>query len=614
MKVTKFTNCVCLQRDGSLAHADVYVDTHTGKIISGQDFFYAAQELPSQIIDCAGDILSPGLIDVQINGAYGFDFSLWPPLGTENLSKHEQTDAYLAGLDRVAGKIVETGTTSFLPTIITQQQDLYREIIPLLGPRSQANSAHILGYHAEGPFIAGSRKGAHAPPFLLTAPRGLRSIEGVYDSAATQLRTPDSGVKLLTLAPDVDGIAGAIAPLAQLPGVVVSIGHSDADVDLASKCVDDGARFITHLFNAMPQLHHRDPGVIGLLGNQPKRPFYGLIVDGVHVHPNAVRLAYDAHPSGCILVTDAMPLMDPHLGDGIHDWRDGRRLFKQGARLYLENTTTLAGSASTLDECVRNLKSFTNSRCFGGALACASYHPASLLQLTHKGNLDVGSDGDLVIVDRYTGKVKATYVKGESVYRLVYSVFHRFKRVLFVYVHVCNDNRLTTVDLGDDVVDHAASFGYVTLFEGIVSPLNCVCTVKGPGKGRMEVNDWFLVDIVEESRGKDHHEASQDDEVRFVYNNKTPSQYKLLDSFLLVLCLSAVLEFVYALCIDNTPYNAFLGSFISKVGQFILTVNLRIQSNPSNAHHFTQISPERSFADFVFASLLLHFCAISFLG
>lgn len=68
------------------------------------------------------------MIDVQINGAYGFDFSLWPPLGTENLSKHEQTDAYLAGLDKVAGKIVETGTTSFLPTIITQQQDLYREV------------------------------------------------------------------------------------------------------------------------------------------------------------------------------------------------------------------------------------------------------------------------------------------------------------------------------------------------------------------------------------------------------------------------------------------------------------------------------------------------------
>lgn len=107
---------------------DLYIDTNTGKIISGQDFFYNVKDLPCEIVDCDGDILSPGLIDVQINGAYGFDFSLWPPLNTEHLSRAQQVDVYLAGLDRVASKIVETGTTSFLPTIITQQQDLYREV------------------------------------------------------------------------------------------------------------------------------------------------------------------------------------------------------------------------------------------------------------------------------------------------------------------------------------------------------------------------------------------------------------------------------------------------------------------------------------------------------
>lgn len=240
----------------------------------------------------------------------------------------------------------------------------------------------------------------------------------MYDSVETRLSTPHTGIKLLTMAPDVDGIGSAIQQLSQLPDVIISIGHSDADVDLASKTVDDGARFITHLFNAMPQLHHRDPGVIGLLGNQPYRPFYGLIVDGVHVHPNAVRLAYDAHPQGCVLVTDAMPMMDPHLSDGLHDWRDGRRLFKQGPKLYLENTTTLAGSASTLDECVRNLKSFTNSSTFSNALACASYHPASLLKISTKGNLNLGSDADLVIVDKSTGIIKSTYVDGKCVYKL----------------------------------------------------------------------------------------------------------------------------------------------------------------------------------------------------
>ncbi|TIC15416.1 Metallo-dependent hydrolase [Wallemia mellicola] len=416
MRVLKFTNCYLLQEDDSLKKGDLYVDIERGVIISGKELFFTAKEYPIEVIDLEEDILSPGLIDVQINGAYGVDFSLWPPINTENLPRDQQIAAYLAGLDKVSAKIVETGTTSFLPTIITQQQDLYRELIPLLGPRSSENSAHVLGYHAEGPFIAHSRKGAHAPPFLLTATNGVSSIESVYDSQTTKLETPNTGIKLLTMAPDVEGVAESIGALAALPDVVISIGHSDATVELAAKSVRDGARFITHLFNAMPQLHHRDPGVIGLLGNQVQRPFYGLIVDGVHVHPNAVRLAYDAHPDGCILVTDAMPLMDPHLEDGIHDWRDGRRLLKQGPRLYLENTKTLAGSASSLDECVRNMTEFTNSPSYAKALSCATYHPAQLLQLSNKGNLRVGSDADLVVINRTTGEVKSTFIKGKCVY------------------------------------------------------------------------------------------------------------------------------------------------------------------------------------------------------
>lgn len=104
------------------------MDNDKGKIISGQDYFYTSKKLPKTVVDLQGNILSPGLIDVQINGAYGFDFSLWPPIGTENLSKDEQKKAYLKGLDYVANKIVETGTTSFVPTIITQHKNLYREV------------------------------------------------------------------------------------------------------------------------------------------------------------------------------------------------------------------------------------------------------------------------------------------------------------------------------------------------------------------------------------------------------------------------------------------------------------------------------------------------------
>ena len=224
----------------------------------------------------------------------------------------------------------------------------------------------------------------------------------------------------------MEGVSESIKELSKLPDVTISVGHSDASVELATKAINDGSRFITHLFNAMPQLHHRDPGVIGLLGGKDTnvedkldRPFYGLIVDGVHVHPNAVRLAYDAHPNGCVLVTDAMPMMDPNLEDGIHCWRDGRNLEKIGPKLYLQNTKTLAGSASSLDQCVRNMKDFTSSLTYANALNCASNHPAQLLKLKSKGNLNLDSDADLVLIDRITGHVKGTWILGKQVYKSI---------------------------------------------------------------------------------------------------------------------------------------------------------------------------------------------------
>jgi len=135
----------------------------------------------------------------------------------------------------------------------------------------------------------------------------------------------------------------------------------------------------------------------------------------VHSHPNSVRLAYAAHPAGCVLVTDAMAVLDPNLPDGVHPWRDGVNFVKSGSRLYLEGTDTLAGSCVSMDVCVRNLVKFTGCS-LGEAVRCATWNPAQCLGIEHrKGTLAPGADADLVVLDD-GGHVFSTWVKGREVW------------------------------------------------------------------------------------------------------------------------------------------------------------------------------------------------------
>ncbi|KAJ7502987.1 carbohydrate esterase family 9 protein [Mycena galericulata] len=455
--------------DGGLIEKDLWIDDHRGVILDSQLTFFQRRERPDRIIDLGGNILSPGLIDIQINGAYGFDFSVYDG----------DDEAYKGGMKLVAEKIVETGT---------QEKSLYPKILNLLHPFSTVNSANLLGWHAEGPFIAMEKRGAHAPPFLLSAPEGFQSFESAYGAhnlvdSEDWLMSTDShcGIRIVTAAPEIEGVMGAVNELTKR-GVVFSLGHSVATSDVATGAVVQGARLITHLFNAMPQLHHRDPSIIGLLGASPHlsapavadaflppispleaqvmtgvtseafdyqstpgtpvrkhvitragsrselhldkgqvadmtfdRPYYGLIVDGIHSHPNSVRLAYSAFPDGCILITDAMKILDPNLRDGVHEWRDGKRFVKEGDKLYLEGTNTLAGSVVTLDKCVRNFSRFTGCS-LGEAIKCATFNPAKCLGIENrKGTLRPGADADMVVLDRQ-GNVVSTWVKGKQVW------------------------------------------------------------------------------------------------------------------------------------------------------------------------------------------------------
>ncbi|KAF0396654.1 Metallo-dependent hydrolase [Gigaspora margarita] len=387
-----------LIRDHKIINDDVLY-LYNGKIIDPQTYFFTCGDLPDVVIDAKGLLIAPGFIDVQINGAFGVDFSQWH--GEEKMRK---------GIDNVARGLLKYGCTSFIPTLISSEIEIYHKVLPLLKSRkgNKTNGAEILGAHVEGPFIMPSKCGAHEESYLRVASGGFSDFVKVYGLNEGK----DQIVKIVTVAPEVEGVLDSVEDLVQT-GVTVSLGHSSATVAQAESAVEKGARFITHLFNAMQQFHHRDPGIIGLLGTtRIPRPYYGIICDGIHVHPNSIKMAYDSHPKGAVLVTDAMAAMGLPPGDYALGDIPVRKINDE--RVEVIENGRLAGSVITIDACVRNFKKSTGCSIVE-AVEAATLHPAELLGIQNiKGTLNIGADADLVFLDDDL-KIMKCFIAGEEV-------------------------------------------------------------------------------------------------------------------------------------------------------------------------------------------------------
>ncbi|KAG0095840.1 hypothetical protein BGZ93_005394 [Podila epicladia] len=339
-KVTKIINCKILRDRKIVEHDSIWIQG--GKIIDPHKFFWYQKRLPDLVLDAGGLLVAPGFIEAQINGAFGVDFSV-----------PSDYDTYEKDLLKVNRGLLKYGTTSYCPTIVSSSASVYHQVLSHLKPRagSAETGATILGAHVEGPFINKARIGAHELKVLqASAKNGYKDFKDVYgfegETPEAQKKLSDEdlhSVKIITCAPELEGIMDSIPDLVRA-GITVSVGHSMANISQAEQAVTNGATFITHLFNAMPQFHHRDPGVIGLLGSRLDlpRPYYGLICDGIHVHPNSVKIAYDSHPEGVILVTDAMSAMG--LAPGNYQLGN-MSVTKDEDRVYIEGTDTLAGRA-----------------------------------------------------------------------------------------------------------------------------------------------------------------------------------------------------------------------------------------------------------------------------
>ncbi|XP_061701216.1 N-acetylglucosamine-6-phosphate deacetylase isoform X2 [Syngnathoides biaculeatus] len=392
--ITQMLNCRIL-RDHRLQREDLWV--REGKILDPEKLFFDEQGYADEQVDCGGAVVAPGFIDVQINGGYGVDFS-------------QPSDRVGDGVSLVARKLLEHGVTSFCPTLVTSPAHVYRKVLPQIKVQDGGpHGAGVLGVHLEGPFISAKKKGAHPERFLRTfsgagAAADLMDAYGALDNVA-----------VVTLAPELEGSRSAVGELRRR-GVTVSLGHSVANLAQAEEAVCHGASFITHLFNAMLPFHHRDPGIVGLLTSERIPPgetvFYGMIADGIHTNPAALRIAHRAHPAGLVLVTDAIAAMGLPPGRHTLGQQDVEIC---GPHAYLAGTQTLSGSIAAMDACVRHFKRATGCS-VEEALEAASLHPAQLLAISErKGTLDFGTHADFVLLDDELN-VKATFISGREVW------------------------------------------------------------------------------------------------------------------------------------------------------------------------------------------------------
>jgi N-acetylglucosamine-6-phosphate deacetylase len=224
------------------------------------------------------------------------------------------------------------------------------QVLPFLGPsgkpRQAANGAESLGAHVEGPFLNPKKNGIHDASVFLEA-RSIQDVEECYGqyNMGSGIAGGEIPIKMITAAPELSNMM-SIIPKLRSRGIIYSIGHSEATYEQASEAVASGATMITHLFNAMRPLHHRNPGIFGVLGSAESlaRPYFGIIADGIHLHPTTIKIAFNAHPDGFILVTDAMHLVG--LPDGSYQWNNGDNIdniVKVGSKLILEGSDTIAG-------------------------------------------------------------------------------------------------------------------------------------------------------------------------------------------------------------------------------------------------------------------------------
>jgi N-acetylglucosamine-6-phosphate deacetylase len=303
-----------------------------------------------QTIDLGGDYVCPGFVDLQVNGGGGIMLNDDPGVET---------------IRRIANAHWSLGTRSLLPTLITDTREKTKAAIGAVTAAIQEGVPGVAGLHLEGPHLSIARKGAHDAAYI-------RPMDD-EDLAILLKGASDLPALLVTVAPENASLE-QVRTLAAA-GVVVSVGHTDADFDTVMAYADAGAKCVTHLFNAMSQMGNREPGVVGA-GLASGQLSAGLIADAIHVHPEMMRIAWSAKraPGKIFLVSDAMAVA----GTSETSFElDGRKILRSGGKLTLEDGT-LAGADLDPLSAVRTLVDQVEVP-LADALRAATKTPAELI-------------------------------------------------------------------------------------------------------------------------------------------------------------------------------------------------------------------------------------------
>jgi len=338
-------------------------------------------------INAAGRIITPGLIDVHIQGAGGADI----------------LDSTEDALKKIASTCARFGTTSFLATTIYRTNGHNPHLATAVNcVGKDLGGANLLGLHLEGPFISMQRKGMIKSDCICSpSPSVLENI----------LQITGTSLKMMTIAPELPGNLSLIREITS-SGIIASFGHSNATYNETKSGIQAGITHVTHLFNTMKSVHHRQPGPI-LAIFEANNVSTQLISDGVHLHPHIVRFAYqNIGEKRCVLITDGMQALG--LADGKYYYNGIEYESKNGTARYCDGT--LIGTASPLSSLILKFKDFTSCS-FVTAIKAASENPARVLGIEkHRGFIKEGRNADIVLWD-FDYSVWATIVNGKVVYK-----------------------------------------------------------------------------------------------------------------------------------------------------------------------------------------------------
>ena len=363
---------------GDFVHGDIVID---GEFFTGR----AASSDDTDIINAEGLTAIPGLVDIHLHGCVGKDFSDSDEEGIREMLRFEASQ----------------GTTAVCPSTLTLPEEQLSEACKRISSASDEKGATVVGIHLEGPFLSYNKRGAQNPDYLRIPE--IQMIEKLNKNSKNM-------VKLIAMAPELDGALDVISDLSK-KGIRVSLAHTEASYETAMKGFESGARQVTHLYNGMLPLHHREPGLIGAAADF-KLCTPELICDGEHIHPSVVRATFSMFSDDrIIMISDSM--MATGMADGIWDL-GGLEVEVRGNRASLASNGSIAGSVTTLFGCLKVAVKDMDIP-LESVVKCCTVNPAKAIGAYDKhGSIAPGKYADLILFDNDLN-IKSIILRGKKI-------------------------------------------------------------------------------------------------------------------------------------------------------------------------------------------------------